>query len=371
MADWRQIQARIRKAKGSADPGVQLGALYEKTHDAMVAYELGQLHEKAGQNEEAVRWYTAAAERFRRPQWKTKAQEALTRLGAPIPASIAEPAETKAEFADAGGFEANPEGRTLFPNAPAAEVRPSSAEALAADAASPGSAAAPTAGAEALLGRKRRRRGRRGGRGRRRGKPEVQPAPTTSSAQPSRASTVSERPAGIVPAHDAARAPVQFIGETERGAREPSRTPDLAAAPAAWQVRGRAGEPALASRLVHLESQLRRLLASSLYRLDDADEAPAGPGVFIISDSDQTTYFHVESCQTLRVGVANLLRAERGARRGGDSLRARFADNLGITEARVAKYLKDHCAVRWLQLDEGANLLAHFTVAVLRPVLDD
>src|ERR1700722_4305009 len=51
----------------------------------MVAFELAQIHEKAGTPSEAVRWYTAAAERFRRAQWKQKAEEALTRLGAPIP----------------------------------------------------------------------------------------------------------------------------------------------------------------------------------------------------------------------------------------------------------------------------------------------
>ena len=52
----------------------------------MVAFELAQVHEKAGETTEAVRWFTTAAERFRRPQWKQKAEEALTRLGAPIPA---------------------------------------------------------------------------------------------------------------------------------------------------------------------------------------------------------------------------------------------------------------------------------------------
>jgi len=140
--------------------------------------------------------------------------------------------------------------------------------------------------------------------------------------------------------------------------------------PAAWQVRGRAGEPALASRLAHLESQLRRLIASPLSHVDEADQAPAGPGVFILSDSDQTTYYYIEACQTLRIGVGNLLRGERGARRG-ESLRSRLAEHLGINESRVSKYLKDHCAVRWLQLDEGASLLAHFGIAVLRPALND
>src|SRR6266851_1733409 len=89
VSDWRQIQARIRKARTSADPPGQLSALYERTHDAMVAFELAQLFEKAGTTSEAVRWFTSAAERFRRPQWKQKAEEGLVRLGAPIPVTPA------------------------------------------------------------------------------------------------------------------------------------------------------------------------------------------------------------------------------------------------------------------------------------------
>ena len=89
VSDWRQIQARIRKARTSADPPGQLSALYERTHDAMVAFELAQLYEKAGSAPEAIRWFTTAAERFRRPQWKQKAEEGLVRLGAPIPVAPA------------------------------------------------------------------------------------------------------------------------------------------------------------------------------------------------------------------------------------------------------------------------------------------
>jgi len=63
------------------------------TRDAMVAFELAQIYEKSGDISEAVRWYTSAAERFRRAQWKLKAEEALTRLGAPIPVA---PAATSA-----------------------------------------------------------------------------------------------------------------------------------------------------------------------------------------------------------------------------------------------------------------------------------
>src|SRR5579862_7113793 len=95
MADWRQVQARIRKAKTSADPLAQLTELFERTRDAMVAFELASFQEKLGDSIEAVRWYTAAAERFRRPQWRTKAEEALTRLGAPIPVYLQPPAQPK------------------------------------------------------------------------------------------------------------------------------------------------------------------------------------------------------------------------------------------------------------------------------------
>src|ERR1700694_4806114 len=89
VSDWRQIQARIRKARTSADPPGQLSALYERTHDAMVAFELGQLYEKAGTIPEAVRSFTTPVERLRRPQWKQKAEEGLVPLGAPIPATPA------------------------------------------------------------------------------------------------------------------------------------------------------------------------------------------------------------------------------------------------------------------------------------------
>src|SRR5208282_2844563 len=112
--------------------------------------------------------------------------------------------------------------------------------------------------------------------------------------------------------------------------------------------------------------QLRRLLACAIGSLEDADQAPAGPGVLLLSDSDQQTHYYIESCQTLRIGIGNLL---RGGRSGKDSgrLKESMAENLGIAEARVPKYLKDHCVVRWLQLDEGVAELAHFAIAVLRP----
>jgi len=150
-------------------------------------------------------------------------------------------------------------------------------------------------------------------------------------------------------------------------ARERSYEP--AGAPA-WQGRSRAGEPALASRIAQLESQLRRLLACPLALLEEADKAPPGPGVLLPSDSDQVTHYYVEACQTLRIAIGNLLRGGRGSKEGGH-LKERMAENLGIGESRVSKYLKDHCAVRWIQLDEGAPEMAHFAIAVLPPVANE
>jgi hypothetical protein len=151
---------------------------------------------------------------------------------------------------------------------------------------------------------------------------------------------------------------------------EPVRTYEPAVSGSSLQMRARSGDPALSSRITQLESQLRRLLACPLHSVDLPDEAPAGPGVFLITDTDQTCYYYIEACQTLRVGIGNLLRSGRGSREGSN-LKEKLADHLGINEARVGKYLKDQCIVRWLQLDEGAPLLAHFAVAVLRPVANE
>ena len=72
MADWRQIQARIRKAKNSPDAHAKLSELYQRTRDAMVAWELALIQRKAERKDDAVKWYSIAAERFRRSEWKRK-----------------------------------------------------------------------------------------------------------------------------------------------------------------------------------------------------------------------------------------------------------------------------------------------------------
>jgi hypothetical protein len=140
--------------------------------------------------------------------------------------------------------------------------------------------------------------------------------------------------------------------------------------PGGPSVRGRSGDPGLSSRLSLLEMQLRRLLTCPPVKLSEADHAPVGPGVFVLTDSDLTSYYYVEACQTLRIAVGNLLRGG-ASRRGADSLKPQLAEHLGIPESRVTKYLADHCVVRWLQLDEGASHFAHFVTAIIRPTLNE
>jgi hypothetical protein len=371
VSDWRQIQARIRKARTSADPPGQLSALYERTHDAMVAFELAQLHEKAGTAAEAVRWFTTAFERFRRPQWKQKAEEGLVRLGAPIPVTPAAitgvtVSETSAEPVS----RLEPiiaEFSEEQPNETGEEMNEGEQESVFEQPSTVTTAAAQTS--ETGPDHRRRRRGRRGGRGRHKGVRTAAPAsaaPAAPPAPPSMFDRVAE-PRTFPAARSAA--PVE-IAESRVREPEPARNYEPAAAGPSSSARVRSGDPALSSRMAQLESQLRRLLACSVHSLEQADEAPAGPGVFLITDTDLTTYYYAESCQTLRVGIGNMLRSGRGSREGSN-LKEKLAEHLGINEARVGKYLKDHCCVRWLQLDEGAPLLAHFAVAVLRPISNE
>lgn len=143
-------------------------------------------------------------------------------------------------------------------------------------------------------------------------------------------------------------------------------------------AQSRAGDPALASRMAQLESMLRRLVTSPAHRLDESDEAPASPGVLLLSDSDQITSYYVESCQTLRIACGNLVRSGRAGKnpragRGGypeGGLKEKLGEYLGISETKVSQYMKDHCVIRWIQLDDEAPLLAHFAIGVLRTPLN-
>ncbi len=371
-----------------------------RTRDGMVAWELGVIEEKAERMDQAVKWYTTAAERFRRSEWKKKAEEALTRLGAPIPTGTTEAAHEPSVEASEASATARP--------GPAAEQDEENVEEAAQELAygeipeseyadAPSAEAAPGAPAAAsgnnVAGgplKKKRRRGRRGGRGRRRkdaagtpslpaqafaesveSQPPIEPQPFRPEAskplpfrQPEPRPAVYERPTAV-----------------ERRTPEPIRETPMPAPqlPSERTAHGRAGDPALASRMAQLESMLRRLLSSPLHRLEEAEHAPAGPGVFLLSDSDQITSYYVEACQTLRVGLGNLVRGGRSGKniRGGrnysdgsSGLKGKLAEHLGINESKVSQYMKDHCVVRWVQLDDDAPHLAHFVIGVLRTPLN-
>jgi len=362
MADWKQITARIRRARSGKDPLGQLANLYQKTSDAMVAFELAKLFEDSGQSSDAAKWYSTAAARFRRAEWKTKAQEAAVRLGG---SSTQTPVEESAE--PAGEFHLVPPEPAVEEKELPFEQNPEALESAVAvsseiqEATQETTKSGPSAASE--VG-KRRRRGRRGGRNRRRS-----PAAKETAGPPSsRTSKTGEHPESLTAAMQK-QAPEEA---------EPPRTkhnraiPSLPVEPlgeAGPSLKGRYGDPGLSSRISLLEMQFRRLLACPPAKLNEADHAPAGPGVFVLTDSDLTTYYYVEACQTLRVAVGNLMRG--GNRRGADPIKPRLAEHLGIPETRVAKYLADHCVVRWLQLDEGAWNFAHFVIAVLRPALNE
>ena len=435
MADWRQIQARIRKAKNSPDAPTKLHELYQRTRDAMVAWELGVVEEKAERTDEAVKWYTIAVERFRRADWKKKAEEALTRLGAPLPQPGAKPSaepvfearsvksESAAEtgvddalaFVGAGDAESSNDSEAPEVRLALGEIADDNAEES--DEASTTPAGAATAG-ETDAAKKKRRRGRRGGRGRRRkGGPSIPGLPSQSfadagtpavadgAAAPTARPPQQARPQQSQHSHGGAARGQGSRPENARpanarpsGGRNESygRTGSSLNAreeaepriqlelpepmlPSERTAHGRAGDPALASRMAKLDSMLRRLVSSPLHKLDDSDSAPAGPGVFLLSDSDQISSYYVEACQTLRVGLGNLARgsgrsttkAPRQGRPVTDSgLKTKLAEHLGIGEAKVSQYLKDHCVVRWIQLDDDAPHLAHFAISILRTPLN-
>jgi hypothetical protein len=349
MADWKQITARIRRARTGKDPAGQLSNLYQKTRDAMVAFELAKFFETAGQSSEAAKWYSTAAERFRRADWKTKAQEAAVRLGGSAPT-----ADTPVFSGDS---------RPSVPVLPAPEPGLPFEETATTFEAIVAPAAEISAGDVSESPRRgARRRGRRGGRNRRKARTSTEmPAPSAAVTP-----DISGRQQAPPPLDEA---PEPRFGRAIESTAPP-RLPSELVSDTPASLRGRYGDPGLSSRLSVLEMQFRRLLTCAPLKLSEADRAPVGPGVLLLSDSDLSTNYFVESCQTLRIAIGSLLRSAT-TRRGSEPIKPRLAEHLGIAETRVTKYLADHCVVRFLQLDEGASHFAHFVTAVLRPALND
>jgi hypothetical protein len=408
MADWKQITARIRRARTSKDPVAQLTNLYEKTQDAMVAFELARHFETAGQAADSGKWYIAAAGRFRRADWKVKALESAVRLGCEVPegsleaaraedAAMLKKAPAKAtavgsqNVTDVFDKELAPPAFALTMPEPGLPFEQNAAvfESVVAVTSQVQSAAAGGESAPAGADAKRRRRGRRGGRNRRKspvaaGSGEAPAASVAPASAPPRresgrsaAGHSSARTSHVSSRRSASAADSAEMTGGATGAPTLSVRPPLPPLPvdapsdfSAPSVKGRYGDPGLSSRLNLLEMQFRRLLTCEPAKLDDTVNAPVGPGVFLLSDSDLTSYYYVESCQTLRIAIANMLRGGT-TKRGAESIKPQLAEHLGIPEARVGKYLADHCVVRWLQLDEGASHFAHFVISVLRPTLND
>jgi len=385
MADWRQIQARIRKAKNSSDPPAKLSELYQRTRDGMVAWEIGAVEEKNGRSDEAVKWYKVAADKFRRADWKKKAEDALARLGAEAPEKqgrVEDAEESSKPVMEAEEVTVREEAALPLAVGEIAEEADDEEAEEVEETAQPAVGATPAQGVSGDGAKKKRRRGRRGGRGRRRkngagqtpGLPAQAFASTGSSTQGSASAQPIPQPvaaAASMPERKTYEAPQREPQRAQR-AEQPVAPPQL---PSERSAHGRS-DPALSSRMAHLESLLRRLMQSPLHRLGEADEAPAGPGVFLLSEADQSSSYYVESCQTLRVGVGNLVRGirtqkgNRGRSFGETNLKQELAEYLGINEAKVSQYLKDHCVVRWIQLDDEASNLAHFAIGILRTPLN-
>jgi hypothetical protein len=356
MADWKQITARIRRARTGKDPAAQLSNLYQKTRDAMVAFELARHFETSGQNGEAAKWYSTAAERFRRADWKTKAREAADRLGG-APPETALAATTSDDSSLATPTLAMPEPGLPFAQNAAAFESIVTAPENSGEASSTENQRAPDRTEPART----RRRGRRGGRNRR----KSGSAPRSSVSTAPESAALSRQPAPPPPVDEVTESRFSRVSESVPASRPASEATTESAAP----LRGRYGDPGLSSRLTLLEMQFRRLLSCTPLSVGEADRAPAGPGVLLLTDSDLTSYYYVEPCDTLRIAIANLFRGS--SRRAATPIKPQLAEHLGIAESRVSKYLADHCVVRYLQLDDDARYFAHFVIAVLRPALNE
>jgi hypothetical protein len=365
VADWRQIRARIRRAKAGPDAAARLQQLFDKTRDGMVAFELAELEELAGQIERATDWYKQAWQRFRRSEWKKKAEEALARHGVPLPAELAEEEPPKPPPAEKRKTPVAVQAeRITEPEGPEEETEAAAAPETEAPGEAEAEAAPETAKATTAEGKAHRRR-RRGGRGRGRGRGKGRAA-APAEAEAAKPAEPAPEPAPTPAPSPRAKEPERRPAPERRAA--PERRPAREPAPAI-RVYRRVGEPALASEIKSLEAKLRQLLAAHPCGLEQIDELPASPGVYVVSDLDLTTIYYVETYGNIRAAVEQLLSGRRG-RQG--SVRARLARYLGIGDSQATRYLKQHCVVRWLEFEEtDAIALGHFAIALLRPELNE
>src|SRR5258708_3290228 len=162
----------------------------------MVAFELGRHFEIAKDTEKALQWYLTSESKFRRGDWKTKAREAVVRMGGELPPD-SEPAveisATQSVKADAAG-----ESVAILIPEPAVpfEQTATAFESLVAAGTEEAPAPASADDSNASADKRHRRRGRRGGRNRRKATSPPTSSETRGTARPAASrSRVADEPA--------------------------------------------------------------------------------------------------------------------------------------------------------------------------------
>jgi len=87
-------------------------------------------------------------------------------------------------------------------------------------------------------------------------------------------------------------------------------------------------------------------------------KAPAGPGVWVLTDSDLSDVLLCRSLSNPAGSHSQLMRSS--AARRGESIRPQLADHLGIPN-RGLPNTSPTTVWRWLQMDDDAAHFAHFS----------
>jgi len=78
--NWREINNRIEICLKSPDPLSCLLRLFEETGDGMVAFRIGEIYQKRGEIDKALRYYEIAYDRFPLPKYKNMAKQRIESL---------------------------------------------------------------------------------------------------------------------------------------------------------------------------------------------------------------------------------------------------------------------------------------------------
>jgi len=78
--NWREINSRIEVCLKSSDPLSCLLRLFEETRDGMVAFRIGEIYQKRGEIDKALKYYEIAYDRFPLPKYKNIAKQRIDSL---------------------------------------------------------------------------------------------------------------------------------------------------------------------------------------------------------------------------------------------------------------------------------------------------